>query len=94
MEKLYKLKKWLTIDEATHRLSIETGEEVTNADVLQLAADEQLRISVNFPHNWTGKTCDLTNAGPTKINSAIDVGATLLDENEFKTMIETGEMPQ
>ncbi|HHF6601948.1 TPA: hypothetical protein ACPP6V_001286 [Haemophilus influenzae] len=60
MEKLYKLKKWLTIDEATHRLSIETGEEVTNADVLQLAADEQLRISVNFPHNWTRKTCDLT----------------------------------
>ncbi|HHF3866767.1 TPA: BRCT domain-containing protein [Haemophilus influenzae] len=34
------------------------------------------------------------NAGPTKINSAIDVGATLLDENEFKTMIETGEIPQ
>lgn len=34
------------------------------------------------------------NAGPTKINSAIDVGAILLDENEFKTMIETGEIPQ
>lgn len=34
------------------------------------------------------------NAGPTKINSAIDVGATLLDENEFKTMIETGEISQ
>lgn len=60
MKKFYKLKKWLTIDEAARRLSIEVGEEVTNADILQLAVDEQLRMSVNFPHNWYGKICDIT----------------------------------
>ena len=60
MKKFYKLKKWLTIDEAAHRLSIELGEKVTNADVLQLSVDEQLKVSVYFPHSWTGKICDLT----------------------------------
>ena len=60
MEKLYKLKKWLTIDEAAHRLSIELGEDVTKADIFQLASDEQLRISVNFPHDWDGKICHVT----------------------------------
>lgn len=60
MEKLYKLKKWLTISETASRLSIELGEKITNADVLQLAVDERLKVSVYFPHNWTGKTCDLT----------------------------------
>lgn len=34
------------------------------------------------------------NAGPAKIDAAIDVGATLLDEDEFKDMIETGEIPE
>lgn len=60
MKKLYKLKKWLTIDETARRLSIELDEDVTESDVLQLAADEQLRISVNFPHDWNGKFCHIT----------------------------------
>lgn len=60
MKKIYKLKKWLSIEEAAKRLSIELGEEVTESDVLQLAVDEQLRISVNFPHDWVGKVCYLT----------------------------------
>lgn len=34
------------------------------------------------------------NAGPSKISKAIDVGATLLDEDEFREMIETGEIPE
>ena len=60
MKKFYKLKKWLTIDEAAHRLSIELGADVTKADIFQLASDEQLRISVNFPHDWDGKICHVT----------------------------------
>lgn len=60
MKKLYKLKKWLTIDEAAQRLSIELGEEVTKADILQLAVEEQLRMSVYIPHDWEGKICDIT----------------------------------
>lgn len=60
MGKLYKLKKWLTVDEVAQRLSIELEEKVTKADVLQLAVDEKLKISVYFPHDWNGKVCDIT----------------------------------
>lgn len=60
MKKIYKLKKWLTIDETAQRLSIELGEEVTKADILQLAVEEQLRMSVYIPHDWEGRICDIT----------------------------------
>lgn len=60
MKKIYKLKKWLTLEEAAKRLSAELEDEITAADVLQLAIDKVLRISVNFPHDWIGKVCDVT----------------------------------
>jgi len=48
MSKLFKLREWLTIPEAAKRMSISFGEEVTEADVLRLALDGHLRLSVNF----------------------------------------------
>lgn len=59
MKKIYKLKKWLTLEETAKCLSFEL-EDITVADVLQLAIDKVLRISVNFPHDWKGKICDIT----------------------------------
>ena len=44
MKKFYKLKKWLTIDEAAHGLGIELGEKVTNADVLELWGEEKFKV--------------------------------------------------
>lgn len=46
MSKLLKLKEWLTTEEAAKRLSITAGEEVTEADVLRLALDGHLTLSV------------------------------------------------
>ena len=46
MSKLLKLKEWLTTDEAAKRLSISAGEEVTEADILRLALDGHLTLSV------------------------------------------------
>ncbi|MGX2966969.1 hypothetical protein ACWIW6_02770 [Ursidibacter sp. B-7004-1] len=60
MKKIYKFKKWLTLEETAKRLSIETREEITKADILQLALDEQLKMSVYFPHIWEGKPCFMT----------------------------------
>lgn len=60
VKKLYKLKKWLTLEETAKRLSTELEDEITVADVLQLAIDKVLRISVNFPHDWCGKVCEIT----------------------------------
>ncbi len=46
--KLFKLKKWLTLSEASSHLTGVCGEEVTEADILLLALERHLTISVNF----------------------------------------------
>lgn len=46
--KLFNLKKWLTVPDTAKHLSIVFGEEVSEADVLRLALDGHLKLSVNF----------------------------------------------
>lgn len=48
MSKLFKLKEWLSVADAAQHLTIAFGEEVTEADVLRLALDGHLQLSVNF----------------------------------------------
>jgi hypothetical protein len=48
MGKLFNLKEWLTVADAARHLSIAFGEDVTEADVLRLALDGRLRLSVYF----------------------------------------------
>lgn len=51
MKKLVHLKNWLTISEAARHLSILFGENVSEADVLRLALDRELKLSVYFLHS-------------------------------------------
>jgi len=46
VSKLLKLKEWLTVADAAKRLSITAGEDVTEADILRLALDKHLTLSV------------------------------------------------
>jgi len=46
MGKLSNMKEWLTVADAARHLSIVLSEDVTEADVLRLALDRQLRLSV------------------------------------------------
>ncbi|MDD5268030.1 MAG: hypothetical protein PHO08_13030 [Methylococcales bacterium] len=46
--KLLNFKPWLTVPEAAKHLSGICGEEVTEADILRLALDGHLKMSVNF----------------------------------------------
>jgi hypothetical protein len=46
--KLFKLKEWLTLPEAAKHLSGLCGEEISEADVLRLALDRHLKLSINF----------------------------------------------
>ena len=46
MSKLFKLKEWVTLPDAAKRLAITFGEDVTEADVLQLALDGKLQLSI------------------------------------------------
>jgi hypothetical protein len=51
--KLFKLKEWLTVSEAGKHISEFLNEEVSEADVLRLALDGHLKLSVNFVNNIT-----------------------------------------
>ena len=53
--KLFKLREWLTISDAARHLSIMFGEEVNEADVLRLALDDHLTLSVNFVNQADGR---------------------------------------
>jgi len=55
MGKLFNLKKWLTVPETARHLATLFGEEVTEADVLRLALDRRLRLSVNFVNHTQAK---------------------------------------
>ncbi len=46
MKKLFKLKEWLTLEDAAKRLTTSFEEEISEADCLQLALDRHITISV------------------------------------------------
>lgn len=48
MSKLFKLKEWLTLDEAANHISNVLGEPVTLADIYRLSLDGHLKLSANF----------------------------------------------
>lgn len=48
MSKLFNLKEWLTLADAARHLSIVCGEDLVEADLLRLALDGHLRLSVNL----------------------------------------------
>ena len=55
MNKLLKLKKWLTLPEAAQHLALVLEERVTDSDVLRLALDGHLKMSVNFVNHAYAK---------------------------------------
>ena len=46
--KLLNLKKWITLEQAASALSIQFSEEVSIADMYQLALEEQIKVSINL----------------------------------------------
>jgi hypothetical protein len=48
--KLFKLKEWHTIDQASTQLSVLLDETITKADIYQLALDRKITISILFPN--------------------------------------------
>lgn len=62
MSKLLKLKDWLTLDDAAKHLSIMFGEDVTKADVLRLALDGKLNLSVNLVNGARARCGPLVSA--------------------------------
>ena len=78
MNKLFKLKKWLTLEDAAKRLSSSLDEEVTAKDILQLSLDEEIQIS------WYMRSSDARQIE--YIKEFILVGDDLTYFNENKTL--------
>jgi hypothetical protein len=57
LNKLFELAKWVTVADAARYLSIAFGEDVAEADVLKLALDEHLKISVRFVNGVSARYC-------------------------------------
>ncbi|PXX51054.1 hypothetical protein [Aquitalea magnusonii] len=58
MNKLFKLKKFLTLEDAAKRLTASLGEDVDIKDVLQLAIDGHLKLSVDFVNHTQAIPCN------------------------------------
>lgn len=54
MSKLFKLKEWLTVEEAAKHLSTVLGENVSIADVFRLGLDGHLTLSMYLPNHAHG----------------------------------------
>lgn len=63
MSKLLKLKEWLTVEYAAKRLSISAGEDITEADILRLALDGHLTLSVFFVNHARGRSARIEPIG-------------------------------
>lgn len=59
MSKLFQLKEWLTIADAARHLSTVFREQVSEADVLRLALDSHLTLSVNFVNKAIARRCSI-----------------------------------
>ena len=55
MKNLLPLRAWLTVPEAARNLSILFGDDVSEADVLRLALDGRLTLSVHFVNGATAR---------------------------------------
>jgi len=55
MSKLFRLKDWLTLDEAVNHISNVLGEPITLADIYKFALDGHLKLSANFVNSAPAK---------------------------------------
>jgi hypothetical protein len=81
MGKLFNLKKWLTLPDTARHLTLLFGEDVTEADVLRLALDGHLRLSVNFVNSsfaMSGKTVPIAEAKYQDVRALDGVGTVRL----------------
>jgi hypothetical protein len=99
MSKLYKLKKWLTLQEAINHISVALDEPVTEADIYRFALDKHLTLSVNFVNGacaylgqrdtsdkGLGAYLDLDKFSSEQINQLNDIWLPSLDETQVRSI--------
>ncbi len=87
--KLFKLKEWLTLPDTAKHLTNIFGEDVTVADILRLALDNYLTLSVHFVNRATGKACQMVHRDENTLKAQRDLYLTytsLFDKLNFHEM--------
>lgn len=74
MNKLFKLKEWLTIDDAARHMSCFFEETVSEADVLRLALDGHLKLSVFLVNGAYARPCVPVNIKEIEFDEMPSVG--------------------
>ena len=74
MGKLFNLKEWLTVADAARHLSIAFGDDVTEADVLRLALDGRLQLSVYFVNHAKARCGKVARYTKAELVAAIQSG--------------------
>ncbi len=67
MSKLLQLKKWLTVADAARHLTTVLSEPVAEADVLRLALDRHLTLSVNFVNHARARRGRIVSTNEAKV---------------------------
>ena len=71
MSKVWKLKRWLQIEQATkHIATILTDPDVSAADLLHLALEGQLRLSAVFTNHVLARECSFVDAAAVRFKEA------------------------
>jgi hypothetical protein len=92
MSKLFKLKEWLTLDEAANHISTVLGEPVTLADIYRLALDKHIKLSANFVNGANAELGKRVKGDEVKFQTITKCPITG-EEYEFPFQIETkGEL--
>jgi hypothetical protein len=74
MGKLFNMKPWLTVADAARHLTIAVGEDVTEADVLRLALDGALRLSVRFVNGAEARCGKIVRYSESELKAAVAAG--------------------
>jgi len=80
VDKLFKLKEWLILADAAQHLSAVFGEDVKEADVLQLALNGHLKLSVRFVNGTRalcGRVVPLEDAETFEVRENLNSGKTI-----------------
>lgn len=85
MSKLFNLKEWLTVADTARYLSIKFGEDATEADVLRLALDGRLKLSVYFVNRAKARSGKVVRYSEVDLRAAI-ISGNLPDDLSWATI--------
>lgn len=83
MSKLFKLKKWLTLDEAATHISTVLGESVTVADIYKFGLDGHLVLSASFVNIVKAKKITFIKKEDIKYQKVFPKGISNIQEGEY-----------